>query len=60
MTKEHAHIENPTNEWFGMDAGKIWIANDFDELPEDVWNAMTDPKIFPDETDKDDDILIDT
>jgi len=22
-------------DWFGMDAGKIWIADDFDETPEE-------------------------
>jgi prevent-host-death family protein len=42
-------IEKPAKDWFGMDAGKIWIADDFDEWPEDMWKAMTDPKIFPDE-----------
>jgi prevent-host-death family protein len=25
---------------FGMDAGKIWIADDFDELPEDLMKAF--------------------
>ncbi len=23
------------NDWFGMDEGKIWIADDFDETPEE-------------------------
>lgn len=44
-------FENKPKEWFGMDAGKIWIAEDFDELPEDILEMMSDPKIFPDETD---------
>ena len=35
---------------FGMDEGKIWMADDFDELPDDILEMMTDPKIFPDET----------
>ena len=25
----------PDEDWFGMDAGKIWIADDFDETPEE-------------------------
>lgn len=41
--------EKKPKEWFGMDAGKGWIADDFDELPEDILQMMTDPKIFPDE-----------
>jgi prevent-host-death family protein len=45
--------EQKPKEWFGMDAGKIWIADDFDELPEDILEMMTDPKIFPDEPDTD-------
>ena len=35
--------------WFGMDEGKIWMADDFNELPEDILDLMSDPKIFPDE-----------
>lgn len=35
------------NDWFGMDAGKGWMADDFDELPDDILELMTDPKIFP-------------
>lgn len=27
-------------DWFGMDAGKIWIADDFDETPEDFIRAV--------------------
>lgn len=27
-------------EWFGMDEGKGWIADDFDELPPDVLAAF--------------------
>ena len=45
--------EKPQKDWFGMDAGKIWIADDFDELPEDIMALMTDPEIFPDEDDSD-------
>lgn len=45
--------EKKGKEWFGMDKGKILIAEDFDELPEDIWKAMTDPKIFPDEDEND-------
>ncbi len=41
--------EKKPKEWFGMDAGKIWIADDFDELPEDILEMMSDPKIFPDD-----------
>lgn len=36
-------------EWFGMDEGKIWIADDFDVLPDDILEVMSDPKIFPDD-----------
>lgn len=39
--------------WFGMDAGKGWIADDFDELPEDILESMSDPEIFPDEVGSD-------
>jgi prevent-host-death family protein len=42
-------IEEPVTDWFGMDAGKAWIADDFDELPDDIFEMMTDPKIFPDD-----------
>ena len=27
-------------DWFGMDAGKGWIADDFDELPPDILAAF--------------------
>jgi len=27
-------------DWFGMDQGKIWMADDFDELPDDVMAAF--------------------
>ncbi|MBK9215877.1 MAG: type II toxin-antitoxin system Phd/YefM family antitoxin [Chloracidobacterium sp.] len=40
--------------WVGMDAGKIWIADDFDEWPQDMLELMSDPKIFPDENGPDD------
>ena len=43
--------EEDGKDWFGMDAGKVWIAEDFDELPEDILEMMSDPKIFPDESD---------
>ncbi len=46
-------FEKEPKEWFGMDAGKIWISDDFDELPEEILELMTDPKIFPDENESD-------
>jgi len=45
-------IEKKEKDWFGMDAGKGWIAEDFDELPEDILDLMADPKIFPDESEE--------
>ena len=27
-------------DWFGMDAGKIWIADDFDETPEEFSEVL--------------------
>ncbi|MGQ0540824.1 MAG: type II toxin-antitoxin system Phd/YefM family antitoxin [Blastocatellia bacterium] len=42
-------FEREGKDWFGMDAGKGWIAEDFNELPEDMLEMMADPKIFPDE-----------
>ena len=33
-------IEQKEEDWFGMDEGKIWIADDFDELPEDILAAF--------------------
>ncbi len=33
-------IEQKEKDWFGMDEGKIWIADDFDELPEDILAAF--------------------
>lgn len=45
-------LESEETDWFGMDAGKVWIAPDFDELPDDIMEMMADPKIFPDEWDK--------
>lgn len=36
-------------DWFGMDEGKIWMADDFNELPDDILDLMGDPRIFPDE-----------
>lgn len=44
-------FEKDKSDWFGMDKGKIWIADDFDELPDDILEMMSDPKIFPDEAD---------
>lgn len=44
-------IVSEGKDWFGMDAGKAWISDDFDELPEDILQMMADPKIFPDEPD---------
>ncbi len=29
-------IKPPDNDWWGMDEGKIWIADDFDEMPDDL------------------------
>ena len=46
--------EKASKDWWGMDAGKIWIAEDFDEWPPDIWEALTDPKIFPDEAERED------
>lgn len=48
--------EKKEKNWFGMDAGKIWIADDFDEWPEDMLELMSDPKIFPNEDDSGDEI----
>lgn len=46
--------DGPVEDWFGMDEGKIWIAEDFNELPEDILELMSDPKIFPDDTNEQD------
>ncbi|MEO6050436.1 MAG: type II toxin-antitoxin system prevent-host-death family antitoxin [Pyrinomonadaceae bacterium] len=40
-------IKPEPKDWFGMDEGKIWMADDFNELPEDILELMSDPKIFP-------------
>lgn len=33
--------KNKANEdWFGMDEGKMWIADDFDETPQEIINAF--------------------
>lgn len=45
-------IKPEPKEWFGMDEGKIWMADDFNELPDDILDLMSDPKIFPDEADE--------
>ena len=42
--------EESKSDWFGMDAGKGWIAEDFNELPEDILELMADPNIFLDES----------
>lgn len=44
-------IEPELTDWFGMDAGKGWIAPDFDVLPEDLVESMEDPTIFPEDPD---------
>ena len=44
-------IQSEGKDWFGMDEGRGWIADDFDEWPPDIWEALTDPKIFPDDSD---------
>ncbi len=46
-------VKPAPKDWFGMDEGKIWMSDDFNELPEDILDLMSDPKIFPDETDAD-------
>ncbi|MEJ7846628.1 MAG: type II toxin-antitoxin system prevent-host-death family antitoxin [Pyrinomonadaceae bacterium] len=33
-------IETETNDWFGMDEGKIWMSDDFDELPDNIMAAF--------------------
>ena len=33
-------IKSPDNDWWGMDAGKIRIADDFDEFPADLMAAF--------------------
>ncbi len=33
-------IREEKEDCFGMDAGKMWIADDFDELPEDILAAF--------------------
>ncbi len=33
-------VEPEGKDWFGMDEGKIWIADDFDELPDDIMAAF--------------------
>lgn len=50
-------VEKEKKDWFGMDEGKAWIAEDFDQWPPDMWEAMTDPKIFPEEPDHDNEIV---
>ena len=37
-------------DWFGMDAGKIWISPDFDETPEEMLESIEEP-LFPRNTD---------
>ena len=33
-------IEDEIKDWFGMDEGKIWMSDDFDELPDDIMAAF--------------------
>ncbi len=33
-------VEPVEKDWWGMDEGKGWIADDFDELPEDLMRAF--------------------
>lgn len=33
-------VSSKRDSCFGMDAGKIWIADDFDELPRDIMTAF--------------------
>lgn len=33
-------INQQKDDWWGMDEGKGWIADDFDELPEDLMAAF--------------------
>ena len=33
-------IKSPDNDWWGMDEGKGWIADDFDTLPADIMAAF--------------------
>lgn len=33
-------VREEKEDWFGMDEGKGWIADDFDELPEDILAAF--------------------
>ena len=44
-------IKPEGKDWFGMYEGQGWIADDFNDLPEDILELMSDPKIFPDEDD---------
>ena len=43
-------IEPEGKDWFGMDEGKIWMSDDFNELPDDILDLISDPKIFPEES----------
>ena len=33
-------VREEKEDWFGMDEGKGWIADDFDDLPEDILKAF--------------------
>ena len=46
-------IKPEPKDWFGMDEGKGWMADDFNELPEDILELMSNPRIFPDEIEGD-------
>ncbi|MFN0279579.1 MAG: type II toxin-antitoxin system Phd/YefM family antitoxin [Pyrinomonadaceae bacterium] len=45
-------VEPEGKDWFGMYEGQGWMADDFNELPDDILELMADPKIFPDEIDE--------
>ena len=33
-------VDSPKTDWWGMDEGKGWVADDFDELSEDLMRAF--------------------
>lgn len=38
-------IKNDDEDWFGMDEGKGWIADDFDETPQDLIDSFEGKEI---------------
>lgn len=38
-------IKNDDEDWFGMDEGKGWIADDFNETPQDLIDAFKGKEI---------------